>query len=445
MKIIIVGAGEVGINLAQKLSQEEHEVVIIEKNEDTINKFSDQINALFILGSGTSIKTLKEAGIEETDLFIAATNYDEVNLISCFIANKFNIPHIIARLNKEDLPLSDYQQLGIHQIINTNTVVVEEITNLIQFEGAHEFIQFENGQVLLFGFVVEKNNPFIGKTLIELNEYRKKIPFLIACIYRDNQVIIPKGYDRIYKNDHILLLTLGKNLPILKKTILKSPSKLKKIFILGASKIGIELAKKLEKFKELEIVIADKDFKTCLELNEILEKSLILNIDGLDIQSIITEQLDDSDIFIATTNNDEVNIVVSTYMKQLGVKKTISVIRRAGYSQFMNAFGIDIILSPRLLTAANILQYARKGEIIKAIPLLEENAEIIEFKVKPNNYKLANNKVSELDFPPGSIICAIIRGNDAIIPSGDTLIKENDKLILLIKSDLILKIQDILQ
>ncbi len=445
MKIIIIGAGEVGINLAQKLSQEEHEVVVIEKNEDIINKYSDQINALFILGSGTSIETLKEAGIENTDLFIAATNYDEVNLISCFIANKFNIPHIISRLNKEDLPLSDYQQLGIHQIINTNTAVVEEITNLIQFEGAHEFIQFENGQVLLFGFIVEKNNPFIGKSLIELNEFRKKIPFLIACIYRDNQVIIPKGYDKILPNDHILLLTLGKNLPILKRTILKNPSRLKKIFILGASKIGIELAKRLEKFKELKIIIADKNFNKCLELNEILENSLILNIDGLDIQSIITEQLDNSDIFIAITNNDEVNIVTSTCMKQLGVKKTISIIRRAGYSRFLNAFGIDIILSPRLLTASNILQYARKGEIIKAIPLLEENAEIIEFKVNSNNFKLINKKVSELEFPPGAIICAIVRDNNAIIPSGDTLIKENDILIILIKSELIMEIQDILQ
>ncbi len=445
MKVIIVGAGEVGLNLARKLSSENHEVVIIEKDENTIDKYSDQINSLFIHGSGTSIEILEEAGIDSTDIFIAATNYDEVNLISCFIASKYNIPHIIARLNKEDLPLSNYKQLGINQIINTNTVVVNEIINLIQFEGAHEFIQFENGQVLLFGFIIEKNNPFIGKSLIELNEYRKKIPFLIACIYRDNQVIIPKGYDKIQENDHILLLTLGKNLSILKRLFLKKRTKLKKIFILGASKIGKELAKQLEKIKDLNIIIADKDYSKCLELNEYLENSLILNLDGLDVQSIITEQLDNSDIFISTTNNDEVNIVACTCMKQLGVKKTIAIIRRSGYSQFMNAFGIDVILSPRLLTASNILQYARKGEIIKAIPLLEENAEIIEFKVSSDNLNLINKKVSELNFPSGSIICAIIRDDKAIIPSGDTVIKKDDKLVVLVKSELIMEIQELLQ
>ncbi len=444
MKIIIVGAGEVGLNLAQKLSSENHDVTIIEKDNELIEKNSDKINALFINGSGTSIETLKEAGIENSDLFIAATNFDEVNLISCFIASKFNIPHIIARLNREDLPLSNYKQLGIHKVINTNTVVVDEIINLIQFEGAHEFIQFENGQVLLFGILIEKNSPFLNKNLIELNEYRKKIPFLIACIYRDNQVIIPKGYDKIMENDHILILTIGKHLPLIKRLFLKKTKKLnKKIFILGAGKIGIELSKKLEQFSYYNIIIADKDYNKCLYLNEMLSNSLILNIDGLDIQNIITEQLEDSDIFIATTNNDEVNIISSTCLKQLGVKKTISIIRRSGYSQFLNAFGIDIVLSPRQLTASHILQYARKGEIIKAVPLLEENAEIIEFKISKDNPYVVNKKISELNFPPGSIIGAIIRENKAIIPSGDTEIKENDKLIVLVKSELINEIQNI--
>ncbi len=444
MKIIIVGAGEVGINLAEKLAGENHEVTIIEKDENLINKISDKINALFIHGTGTSFEILHQAGIKEAEMFIAVTNIDEVNLISCFIASKYNIPHIISRVSTDQFPKINYEQLGISQIINTNIAVVDEILNLIEYEGASEFIQFEGGKVLLFGLIVEKNSPFVNKSLMELNTYRNKIPFLIVAIQRDDITIIPKGYDKILPNDHVLILTTGKYLQLIKKIFLKTTLKRnKKIYILGASKIGIELAKRLEKKPKINVVIAEQDYYKCLNLNNILSDSLVLNIDGLNIQSILTEQLEDSDIFIATTKSDEVNLVSSTIMKKLGVKKTFSIIRKSGYSQFIESFGVDVILSPRLITASNILQYVRKGEIIRAVPLLEDTAEIIEFKITPHN-KLLNKKLNQIKFPEGAIIGAIIRGNKAIIPSGDTEIKNKDKLILFVKSEIINQIQEFL-
>ena len=446
MKIIIVGAGEVGLNLAEKLTQEDHEVVVIEKDEKVIQRVSDSINALFLHGSGTSIEVLEEAGIKNCDIFIAATNFYEVNLISCFISSRYNIPHIIARLNKQELPEQNYKQLGLTKIINTNTVVVDEILNLILYEGAQEFIQFEKGKVLLFGIIIDKNNPFLNKSLIELNQYRKKIPFLIACIKRDGQVIIPKGYDKILLNDHVIIITIGDYLPLIKRIFLKKSTKSsKKIFILGASKIGIELAKRLENLKNYNVIIADKNYQKCLMLNEILSKSLILNLDGLDVNMLETEQLTDVDVFISATKNDEINIVTSTIQKKFGAKKTIAIIRKSGYSKFINAFGIDIVLSPRLITASHILQYTRKGEIVKAVPILEELAEIIEFKITKNNKNIINKSLSEIKFPSGAIISAIIREDKAIIPSGTTVIKENDKLVILSKSEIINKLQEIIQ
>ena len=227
---------------------------------------------------------------------------------------------------------------------------------------------------------------------------------------------------------------------------MKKTGKLKKkIFILGAGKIGIELAKKLEQNKNYNVIIADKDYNTCLYLNEILQESLILNLDGLDIPSIETEQLTDVDVFIAATKNDEINIISSTIMKKLGAKKTIAIIRKSGFSQFTEDFKIDLFLSPRLITASHILQYTRKGEVIKAVPLFEDIAEILEFKISHQNSKLINKSLIELEFPPETIIGAIIRGEKAIIPSGTTILKENDKLVIFTKSENIQNIQEIIQ
>ncbi len=210
MKIFIVGAGEVGFNLAERLASENHEVIILDKNEHKTDQISSQINAMIFNGDGSSVTDIEEAGIENTDIFVAVTDKDEVNLISCFIANNYNIPLKIARIQNEEFLNLDTEKLGIDLIINTNLAVANEVENLVKFAEAHEFITFDNGKVILFGLKIDKDNPFCNKNLIELNSYRKKYPFLIIAIDRNNDFIIPKGSDKILENDHIVFLTLGK-------------------------------------------------------------------------------------------------------------------------------------------------------------------------------------------------------------------------------------------
>ena len=435
MKIFIVGAGEVGYNLADKLASENHEVIILDKDENKIDQISSQVNALVFYGDGASINDLENAGIENSDIFVAVTDKDEVNLISCFVANNYKIPLKIARIQNDEFLNLDTTRLGIDLIINTNFAVASEVENLVKFAEAHEFITFDDGKVILFGMKIDSSNPFCNKNLIELNSYRRKYPFLIVAIERDNDFIIPKGSDIILENDHIIFLTLGKYLDNI-KDIFKRKEKQKRyksIFIVGISKLGIDIAKTLSYTKQYKLTIIDKDIEKCILLDEIINDSLILNIDALDINQMNLEGFDKADILISVTDSDETNMILSKIAKKQGVRKTITLIRRAGYTPYLELFGIDNYLSPRMITASYILKYVRRGKVVSAVPVFENKAEIIEYVITQDT--LVSKQIMEIYLPEHTIIGAVVRGNKAIIPSGDTILKKNDKLIIFTKSD----------
>ncbi len=435
MKIFIVGAGEVGFNLAERLSSENHEVIILDKDEAKIEQISAQINAFVHNGDGASITDLEQAGIKNSDIFVAVTDKDEVNLISCFVANNFNIPLKIARIQNDELLNLNTKKLGIDLVINTNFAVAKEVENLVKFAEAHEFITFDDGKVILFGLKIDENNPFCNKTLIELNTYRKKYPFLIIAIERDNDFIIPKGTDTILENDHIIFLTLGKHINGIKNIFKKKDKqkKYKNIFIVGISKLGIEISKTLSNSTGYKLTIIDKNIEKCNYLDGIIENALILNLNALDITQLTGEGFNNADVLISVTNNDETNIVLSKIGKKLGIKKTIALVRRAGYSPYLDTFGIDNLLSPRIITAGYILKYVRRGKVISAVPVFENKAEVIEYVITRDT--LVSKQIMEIYLPEHTIIGAVVRGNKAIIPSGDTMLQKNDKLIIFTKSD----------
>ncbi len=435
MKIFIVGAGEVGYNLAEKLTSENHEVIILDKDENKIEQISSQVNAFVFNGDGASVNDLENAGIENSDIFVAVTDKDEVNLISCFVANNYKIPLKISRIQNEEFLDLDTKKLGIDLIINTNFAVANEVENLVKFAEAHEFITFDDGKVILFGLKINSSNPFCNKNLIELNSYRQKYPFLIVAIERDNDFIIPKGSDKILENDHIIFLTLGKYIDDIKNIFKKKENqkKYKNIFIIGISKLGIDIAKILSNKKQYKLTIIDKDIEKCNILDELIDNALILNFDALDIGKMLTEGFDNADILITVTDSDETNIVLSKIAKKHGVRKTIALIRRAGYAPYMELFGIDNILSPRMITASYILKYVRRGKVVSAVPVFENKAEIIEYVITQDT--LVSKQIMEIYLPEHTIIGAVVRGNKAIIPSGDTILQKNDKLIIFTKSD----------
>ncbi len=444
MKIFIVGAGEVGFNLAEKLSSESHEVTILDKDEKRLNEISSKVNAFTFVGDGASINDLENAQIQNSDIFVAVTDKDEVNLISCFIANQFNIPLKISRIQNNEFSNLDIKRLGIDLFINTNYAVAHEVENLVEFAEAHEFITFDEGKVILFGIIVNENNPFCNKSLIELNEFREKYPFLIVTIERDNEYIIPKGNDKILTGDHVVFLTLGKYINSLKKLFRPSKRKDKQnknIFLIGAGEIGIEIAKILEKYRNYNLTIIDKDIEKCKYADSILDNPLILNIDALDISLLLNEGFDNADIVISVTNNDEVNIILSMIAKKLGARKTIALIRRKGYTQFAETFSIDNILSPRLITASYILKYVRRGKVVSAVPIFEGKAEIIEYIITKDT--LVSKQIMEIYLPENTIIGAVVRGNTAIIPKGDTMLQKGDKLIIFTKSEALSSLEKI--
>ena len=444
MKIFIVGAGEVGYNLAEKLSSENHEVTILDKNERRLNEISSKVNAFTFTGDGASIADLENAQIQDSDIFVAVTDKDEVNLISCFIANQYKIPLKIARVQNNEFSNLDIKRLGIDLFINTNYAVANEVENLVEFAEAHEFITFDDGKVILFGIIVTSENPFCNKSLMELNEYRAKYPFLIVTIERNNEYIIPKGNDKILEGDHIVFLTLGKHIKSIKKlfrTSKKRDKDSKNIFLIGAGEIGIEIAKILSKYKPYKLTIIDKNLDKCKHADSIIENALILNIDALEISQLLNEGFEHADIVISVTNNDEVNIITSMIAKKLGTRKTIALIRRTGYSQFLDSFGIDNILSPRFITASYILKYVRRGKVVSAVPIFEGKAEIIEYVITKDT--LVSKQIMEIYLPENTIIGAVVRNNNAIIPKGDTILKKDDKLIIFTKSEALSSLEKI--
>jgi len=439
MRVIIIGAGKVGYNIAQILSNENHDVVVIEKIEERCKIIEENLDVQVIQGSGSSSDILYEAGIQSTDLFIAVTEADELNMIACLLAKGYGVPKTIARVRNpeyaEDKHLINRKFLGIDLIINPEQATAREISELIDVPEAIDVEYYADRKIQLLELRVSNNAPIIDKQLKDI-----KIPYqyLIASILRDEKMFIPRGSDVIKENDIIFVLAFTEDMIEIEKYIGKERTRIKNVMILGGGRIGYHLAQLLEE-KKIGVKIIEKNLERCKEIAKTLNSTLVLHGDGTDIDLLKEEGAGQVDAFISLTEDDKLNLLVSLLVKHLGVKKSIAQIRRSDYMPLVERVGVDIAISPRALTASAILKFIRKGHIISASLLGRAKAEIIELVV-PENAKIINTFLKDLAFPLGAIIGTITRGEEIIIPSGNDYLIPGDRVIIFALSQAVPKV-----
>lgn len=324
MRIIIIGAGKVGFSLAQMLSYENHDVVVIEKKPLRQKIVEENLDVQTILGSGASTSVLEEAGVAEADLLIAVTEIDELNMISCLIAKQYGVKKTVARIRNpeylENTKFSPTTSIGIDLVINPERVTAKMISKLIHVPEAINVEYYADGKVQLLELYIKKDSPVVNKSLIEINFPK---PNLIVAILRDEKMIIPRGSDVLKPGDLIFVIAETKNMLAVEKVLGEKRTKVENVIILGGGRIGYYLAKILEK-KPVSVKVIDKDLEVCRKISSELNDTLVLHGDGTDISLLEEEDTGKADMFIAVTNDDKVNLLVSLLAKHLGAKKNSS-------------------------------------------------------------------------------------------------------------------------
>jgi len=441
---MIVGAGQVGHYLCEKLSVEGQEVVLVDSDESKLRKLERDLNILPMRGSGASARVLEEAGIKQTDLFIAVTDSDEVNLIACILSKQYNVKSRIARVRNEDFYSSgaalNEKALGIDLLISPDIAMAEEIMTLSQISNAFAVAEFAGGQVELLGYEVYKGNPMVGVTLHQMQSMKQRNNFLIVAIIRDEVTIIPCGDDKIEAGDKIFLVAQKKDIAEVESLFHFSSRAPKKVFIIGGGTIGYQVAKRMER-KKVTVSLVDRDAKRCEFLTEQLGNSVVLNFDGLDSHELLEEGIDQADLVIAATHSDTTNILSSLLAKHHGARKCITKITRPDFLPLLGKLGIDVPLSPRLVAANMILRFVRgSGNIVAVATLLGSDAEVMEILVS-DKAKFLGLPLKSMKFPRDAVLGAVVRKRRVIIPSGETTLEEGDNLVVFFAKDAISKVE----
>ncbi len=447
MKIIIVGAGEVGFHIASHLTLENKDVVVIDKDMDAIRRVSDNIDVQIVQGSGSSPESLLEAGIREAEIMLAVTNSDETNLVAC-LASDILSPSTKKLARIRDAAFDDYYTMfrekapHIDTVINPEIEVVKTIGLLMSVPGAVDVAEFADGRVKLIGVRLDKNVSIIGIPLMDLSEKIKKRMPLITAVIRDDKLIIPRGTDKLYAGDLVYFISEDSSMMDTLSVFNIHTDPVRRVLIIGGGRIGFRLAGLLED-KSIHAKIIEKNHEKCMKLADRLNKTVILHGDGSDQGLLSEENIREMDVVVTLTNDEETNILASLLAKQMGAKKTITQISKFSYLPLMTAIGLDQVVSPRLSAINSILQHIRRGKVLSAISIKGEQAEVLE-AVAMETSDIVKKPLKQVSMPEGCLVTGIIREGEFIMPSGDSLIKPGDRIIIFARRQAISKIEKIL-
>jgi len=432
MRVIIVGAGEVGYHLAERLSQENQDVVVVDVDPDRAGRASELLDVMTVVGNGASIPVLEEAGIREARILLAVTSQDEVNLISCLAATRLGVNYTIARISNPDYyargSVLSRERLGIDLMINPEREAARETFQLLRSAAATDVANFAEGRVQLVGLVVRERAPVCGKTLAVLGEQYRDYHYVVVAIVRNGETFIPDGGSTIEAGDQIYVLSPLQEVSAIPPLAGYDPFELKRVMIAGGSAEGQFLAEILEEHG-IECTILDNDRRRCLELAEALPKSLVLHADATDLELLDMEGVSGIDGFVAATGHDETNLLSSLLAKSVGARKVVSLIGKFDYLPLVPRVGLDAAVSPRMSTVNAILRYVRRGRVMTVATLKGIEAEAIEFRVADDS-PIANQTIADLPFPPGGVIGTILRGDVIIIPRGKDQVLPGDEVIV---------------
>lgn len=439
MKVLVVGAGEVGFHLAQRLSEENQDVVLVEADPERAEFAQQQLDVMTVVGNGASLSTLEQGGIREARMLLAVTSRDEVNLIACLAAKRLGVGYAAARISNPEYyargSVLSREQLGIDLMINPERECAWETFQLLQSAVATDVVQFADGRVQLIGLQVRPEAPVLGKTMIELSTELADHHYAIVAIVRDDETIVPTRDTAVEEGDRIYLLTPTSEVQDIPPLAGYGRSELRRVMIAGGSAEGEYLAQVLED-QGVEVTILDRDRRRCLELAERLPRSLVLHADATDLELLEMEGVGGLDGYVSATGNDETNLLSSLLAKTAGAQKVVSLVHKFEYLRLVPRVGIDASVSPRMSAVNAILRYVRRGRVMTVASLTDIDAEAIEFTVDAES-PAAGQLIRDLHFPRGSKVGMIIRSGQMIMPRGDHEILPRDDVIVFALPDAI--------
>ncbi len=434
MKILILGSGDVGSYLAEKLSSEGHRISIIDKKINQIEKLSSSLDILAIQDSCLNPESLKEAEVASADMVIAVTNSDETNLIACLLAKEFGNAYTIARVKTLEENYGDYsfpyKKIGVNKVINSDLSATKDIINLSATQyNFNKIMDFNEGKMQLIRLDINDHPHLKNKQLSTLKQQIWKFPFMVVFVVRKENNFIPKGDFILTEEDHIYIMINQGDIKKILTTLQPIKNKNKKIIIMGGEGIAINVAKSLEDIYS-NITLIEPNQAKCDDASEQLDSTIIIKGDATELNLLIEEGIQDTDIFIAAGTDDKNNLLASILAKNNGAKKAICLMKRPDYVTLVNKLGIDHLIAPRVSVSNEIIQHVRGGNITSFYALPETNIEIIEQEIT-KECTLTKNKLKDIKIPISLLVGGIIKTNNTtLIPSGDYKCNVKDKVVI---------------
>jgi len=436
MKIVILGAGQVGRTAAYSLAREPaNEVTVVDTDEQALRDLQDRIDIRVVAGYASHPSVLESAGIADTDILIALTGSDEVNIVACQIAHTlYRTPTRIARIRAAEYTaragLFVEGALAVDVWISPEELVTDYITHLLSNPGALQVVDFADGRVQLAAVRARPEGTLVGQPLRILREHLRGSDARVAAIYRNERLIAADGDTVVAENDEIFFVAARDDLAKMLAELRRQEPAVRKLVIAGGGNIGLRLARTLEQTHQVKLI--ERDARRARKASELLQNTIVLQGDAADEELLVEENIDSADVFAALTNSDEANVMAAMLARRLGARRVMALINRPAYGELMEKGNIDVVISPQTITIGSLLAHVRRGDIVRVHSLRRGAAEAIEVVVHgaADRSRVIGRRIEDIDLPEGASIVAIARGEQVIMAHHDTLIETEDHLIV---------------
>ena len=435
MKIVIVGANQVGSALAETLSNEKNDITIVDENSERLQELNDHIDARVVAGPPSHPATLLNAGADDAEMLIAVTDSDEINMVACRVAHTvFKVHRRICRIRSSSYTENDKlfctDGMAADEIISPEEIVSGYISRLIDLPGSLQVLDFADGRVQLVAVKAFYGGPLVGQEIRMIRQHMPAIDARVAAIFRKDRPITPEGSTVIEADDEVFFVAAQENIRACMSELRRLDRPYKRIMIAGGGKIGHRLASILEQRYQVKVI--EQNAERCAYLSEKLHESIVLNGEGSDKDLLTEENIEDTDVFLALTNDDEANIMSSLLARRLGAKKVMTIINNPAYVDLVQGGEIDIAISPQLATIGSLLAHVRRGDVVAVHSLRRGAAEAMEAVAHGDrtNSKVIGQQIGDIELPEGTTIGAIVRNDEVLIAHDDTVIESDDHVIL---------------
>lgn len=448
MNVIVVGAGEVGFDVARLLSRDQHDVKVIDVDADALASVGERLDVLTVHGNGASATTLDAAGIRAADMMIAVTALDEVNIIACMIADRLGVKTKVARIRSEELARTESvlkaSDFGIDLVIHPEESAAAEVVRLIRRASATDVLMFNGGRTQVVGMRVAQGSPAIGRTLIEIAQNLAAHRFRVMAIGRGIRTIVPRGSEKLRGGDQVFVLAQPKVIPHIARALGENARPMQHIMILGGTNVGAKIALQLSETKSKRVKLVEPDRKRAEHLAAQLPNVLVIHCDATDVDVLVREGLAEMDAFVAVTEDEESNLVTCLMAKHLEVRKTVALLSKGAYIPISQSIGLDAAVSTKLAVSREVMQFLRGTHVLSVATIHGLDTQILEVAAAPRS-PITRKPLEELSLPAGMIVGSVQKGRDVIVATGQTQIEAGDCVILFAMPRVIPQVEKLFQ